>query len=400
MTYLEAVDWLYAAVPNFQRDGGSKNYKIGLEGPQSLWEHLDFPAAQIPMVHIAGTNGKGSSTHMMAAGLTAMGKRVGTFTSPHLFSFRERAKIGANLVPESFVAQWVETHKTAFEKGGYSFFELTLMLALSWFEKEQVEYIVLETGMGGRLDATNICSPELCLITNIGLDHKEWLGSTRPLIAKEKAGIIKTGVPVVVVERDAETEAVFIEQAKDSGAPLFWAEPTTYETDLSGKYQRTNISGVVSALRLLFPEYESMWSLGLQKVTELTGFFGRWSTISREPRVVCDTGHNTHAFELLVQQALAECEGKLHWVLGTANDKDSQGILSLLPKNSSFYWTSCSSPRGKDSRVLAKEAEELGLRGMSFASVMLALEAAKSNAAAEDLIFVGGSTFVVADLKL
>jgi len=400
MTYLEAVDWLYAAVPNFQRDGGNKDYKIGLEGPLQLWEELGYPGSQIPTVHVAGTNGKGSSSHMIAAGLISCGFRVGLFSSPHLFSFRERAKIGTDMVPESFVASWIQAHKSDFEKGGYSFFELTLMLSLSWFAQEGVDYIVLETGMGGRLDATNICDPEVSLITNIGLDHKEWLGDTRALVAAEKAGIIKAGVPVVVVERDEETSEVFTQTAAQKGAPLFWAAPSSYSTDLQGEYQSENVRGAASVLSLLLPEYESRWAQGLQKVQELTGLFGRWSEIQRSPRVICDTGHNPEAFKRLVAQAQRECQGKLHWVLGAAADKDSSAIIRLLPRESHFYWTSCSSPRCKTAETLGAEAQTLGRIGQEFSDVSAALSAAKAAAEKNDLIFVGGSTFVVADLQL
>lgn len=400
MIYSEAVDWLYGAVPNFQRDGGSKNYKIGLEGPKELWEKLDYPSLNIPTIHIAGTNGKGSSAHMIAAGLISGGMRVGVFSSPHLFNFRERAKIGREMVPEDFVATWVSEHETLFTAGGYSFFELTLMLALSWFEQEQVDYIVLETGMGGRLDATNIVQPEVCLITNIGLDHKEWLGDSRALVAAEKAGIIKTGVPVVVVERDDETSRVFSEQAQNVGAPLLWAEDTNATTDLHGDYQKANLKGATTILSLLLPEYKELWLLGLTRVTELTGFFGRWSEVSTSPRVVCDTGHNPEAFRQLVAQAERECTGSIHWVLGAAADKDSSGMIALLPTHSHFYWTSCSSPRCKTGEALQEEAAVLGKIGLKFESVSSALEAARKGASENDLIFVGGSTFVVADLEL
>lgn len=400
MTYIEAVNWLYAAVPNFQRDGGGKNYKIGLEGPEALWNYLDRPSDAIPTIHIAGTNGKGSSAHLISAGLQSMGCQVGVFSSPHLFNFRERAKIGTKMVPESFVAQWVSQHRSEIEQKGNSFFELTLMLAMSWFEEQKVDWIVLETGMGGRLDATNICTPEICLITNIGLDHKEWLGNTRAEIAREKAGIMKLGIPVVIVEDDPETSPAFISAANSIGAPLFWAGLFNGITDLAGGYQSLNIQGAAAVLNLLHPEFQAVWSEGFKHVNELTGFFGRWSTIGHSPRVVCDTGHNYHAFVHLVVQAERESRGRIHWILGAAIDKDSKAILSLLPKTSSYYFTSCSSPRGKEGEELAKEANILGLTSSSFTDVNSALKAAKKEAAAEDLIFVGGSTFVIADLEL
>lgn len=400
MTYTEAVDWLYAAVPNFQRDGGGKNYKIGLEGPEALWNYLGRPSDAIPTIHIAGTNGKGSSAHLISAGLQSMGCKVGVFSSPHLFNFRERAKIGSRMVPESFVAQWVSRHRGEVEEKGNSFFELTLMLAMSWFEEEKVDWIILETGMGGRLDATTICTPEICLITNIGLDHKEWLGSTRAAIAREKAGIMKFGIPVVIVENDPETSIVFIQAAKDIGAPLFWAGPFKASSDLAGEYQTLNIQGAAAVLNLLHPEFHSVWREGFKHVYDLTGFFGRWSIIGHSPRIVCDTGHNSHAFVHLVEQAERECRGRIHWILGATVEKDSKSILSLLPKSSSYYFTSCSSPRVKNGEELAKEADLLGLHSTHFTDVNSALIAAKKKAASEDLIFIGGSTFVIADLEL
>ncbi len=401
MTYDEAVQWLYSAVPNFQRDGGSKNYKIGLESPQELWSYLDFPATNIPTIHVAGTNGKGSTVHLMASGMREMGLRVGVFSSPHLFDFRERAKIGTIKVPESFVIEFVTKHQDFFTKGGYSFFELTLMLALLWFEYENVDWIILETGMGGRLDATNICRPELTLITNIGLDHEQWLGTTRAAIAAEKAGIIKPGIPAVVVQKDSETQAVFEQIAHDQKAPLFWASTFEFKSDLRGDYQKNNINGAATALGLLFPEYLELWSLGFTRVGVNTGLQGRWMIIDDLPKTVCDTGHNAHAFAELVPQAQRESEGTIHWILGSAGDKDFKKVLELLPiEGSKFYWTGSTSPRTAVPGALGELAASMGRYGNHFASVQEAWDEAKTNASPKDLIFIGGSTFVVADLVL
>jgi len=401
MTYNEAVQWLYSAVPNFQRDGGGNNYKIGLDGPQELWSYLDYPAANIPTIHVAGTNGKGSTVHLMASGMREMGLNVGVFSSPHLFDFRERAKIATNKIPKSFVAAFVTKNQGLFNQGGYSFFELTLMLALSWFEHEKVDWIILETGMGGRLDATNICQPELNLITNIGLDHEQWLGNTREAIAKEKAGIIKPGVPVVIVEKDPETKRVFEGIALDQNAPLFWASPYELKSDLTGDYQKANINGAATALDLLFPDFRTVWSLGFMRVIANTGLQGRWMRIDDQPKTICDTGHNSHAFLQIIPQVKRDCKGTIHWILGSASDKDFKKILRLLPKGKSkFYWTSTSSARTTSCEVLAQLAHELGLTGNHYYSVNEALLAAKTNALQNDLIFIGGSTFVVADLSL
>lgn len=400
MTYREAVEWLYSAVPNFQRDGGSKNYKIGLEGPQELWEYLECPGHSIPTIHIAGTNGKGSSTHLLASGMKEMGLRVGVFSSPHLFDFRERAKIGSELISKEFVAEWVSNHIEAFEERGNSFFELTMMLAMSWFELEQVDWIILETGMGGRLDATNICAPEICLITNIGLDHQQFLGKDRRTIAGEKAGIIKAGIPVVVVEKDAATQEAFIDKASHEGAPLFWANTYDLPSDLKGTYQKFNINGASQVLDLLFPESKSLWSLGFTRVAENTGFFGRWTEISSSPRVVADTGHNSAAFTFLVEQAAAECRGRQHWVLGAAADKDMRAVMELLPKDALYYWTATSNNRTLDGSALAEIGSKFGLFGHAFENVNDALEGAKLASEEDDLIIVAGSNFVIADLRL
>jgi dihydrofolate synthase/folylpolyglutamate synthase len=401
MTYDEAVQWLYSAVPNFQRDGGNKNYKIGLEGPQELWSNLGYPTTDIPTIHVAGTNGKGSTVHLMASGMREMGLRVGVFSSPHLFDFRERAKIGSTKVPESFIIEFVSQHQDFFTRGGYSFFELTLMLALGWFEEEKVDWIILETGMGGRLDATNICRPELTVITNIGLDHEQWLGTNRAAIAAEKAGIIKAGVPAVIVQKDSETQAVFERVTNDQKAPIFWASGFEFESDLRGDYQKYNINGAATALDLLFPEYQAVWSLGFARVVANTGLQGRWMIIDQEPRTVCDTGHNGHAFSELVPQVQRECEGTIHWVLGSAGDKDFKKVLELLPiEGSKFYWAASTSPRTAAPEVLGELAASMGRYGNHFSTVQEAWSAAKNNSKPKDLIFIGGSTFIVSDLAL
>ncbi len=399
MTYEQAVQWLFDAVPNFQRDGGTKDYKIGLEGPLSLWEELNFPGKTIPTIHVAGTNGKGSTVHLLASGMKEMGLRVGVFSSPHLFDFRERAKIGTELVPENYVCQFVETNKDFFTAGGFSFFELTTMLALSWFEQEAVDWIVLETGMGGRLDATNICLPELSVITNIGLDHTQWLGTTLSAIASEKAGIIKEGVPVIIGEKHTDTKEVFTKQARAKNAPLFWSVPLDITTDLRGSYQLFNSNTAATALSLLFPQERALWELGFSRVVENTGLQGRWQQIGSNPTIICDTGHNEHALKHIVKQA-HEVANHVHWVLGMAADKDHAAALKVFSKTDSFYWTSTRSPRTLDSAALAEIAQISGYEGTAHSNVEEALNAAIKHAKEDDLIFVGGSTFVVADLNL
>lgn len=399
MTYAQAVQWLFDAVPNFQRDGGTKDYKIGLEGPLTLWEELNVPGKTTPTIHVAGTNGKGSTAHILASGMKEMGLRVGVFSSPHLFDFRERAKIGTTLVPEDYVCQFVETNKDFFTAGGFSFFELTTMLALSWFEQEAVDWIILETGMGGRLDATNICLPELTIITNIGLDHTQWLGNTLGAIASEKAGIMKDGVPVIIGEKHAETQEVFKRHARAKNAPLFWSAPLDIATDLTGNYQVFNSNTAATALSLLFPEERALWELGFSRVIQNTGLQGRWQQIGDNPIIICDTGHNEHALKQIVKQA-HEAANHVHWVLGMAADKEHAKALNVFPKTDSFYWTSSSSLRTIDSVALAEIALTSGYHGAAYSNVQEALNTAIKHAKADDLIFVGGSTFVVADLKI
>lgn len=399
MTYIQAVQWLFDAVPNFQRDGGTKDYKIGLEGPMALWEELNFPGKTIPTIHVAGTNGKGSTAHVIASGMKEMGLRVGVFSSPHLFNFRERAKIGTELVPEDYVCQFVETNKEFFTAGGFSFFELTAMLALSWFEREAVDWIILETGMGGRLDATNICLPELTIITNIGLDHTQWLGNTLDAIAAEKAGIMKEGVPIIIGEQHQDTKEVFTRYARIKNAPLFWSATFDIATDLSGNYQLFNSNTAATALSLLFPEERALWELGFSRVIQNTGLQGRWQQIGANPNIICDTGHNEHALKHIVKQA-HEVANHVHWVLGMASDKEHGRVLNVFPKTDSFYWTSSSSPRTIDSAALAEIALTSGYHGAAYFNVQEALNTAIKHAKEDDLIFVGGSTFVVADLNI
>ena len=399
MTYEQTVQWLFDALPNFQKDGGTKNYKIGLEGPMTLWEELSFPGKTIPTIHIAGTNGKGSTAHLIASGMKEMGLRVGMFSSPHLFDFRERAKIGTALVPKDYVCQFIESNKDFFTAGGFSFFELTTMLALSWFEQEAVDWIVLETGMGGRLDATNICLPELTVITNIGLDHTQWLGTTLGAIAAEKAGIMKEGIPVIIGEKHPDTKKVFTKYARTKNAPLFWSTPFDIATDLRGNYQVFNSNTAATALSLLFPEERALWELGFSRVTQNTGLQGRWQQIGSNPKVICDTGHNEHALKYIVRQAHEESK-HVHWVLGMAADKEHAKTLNLFPKTDSFYWSSSHSPRTIDAAALAEIAMGSGYHGSVHSSVEEALNTAIKHAKEDDLIFVGGSTFVVADLNI
>lgn len=403
MNYAEAVQWLFDAVPNFQRDGGSKDYKIGLDKPAELWERLGRPGGNIPTIHIAGTNGKGSTCHMIAAGLWSLGNRVGLFSSPHLFSFRERAKIGRELVSEEFVASFISNHQILFERKGYSFFEISLMLALSWFEQERVDWIILETGMGGRLDATNICAPKICGITNIGLDHTQYLGDTKAKIAAEKGGIIKPHVPVVIGQKDAETVEVFETIAAHRQAPLLWSKEMDVWTDLPGSFQKDNVNIAGTILEYLYPNDQEIWQQGFKKVVEKTGLQGRWQVLSSRPVVICDTGHNLMAFEQIVKEILKLNWQMVHWILGMSSDKSHQevfNLLSAIPGVHQFYWVSTESPRCLSAEVLSEKAKRSGLTGRIFSNVNEAKKQALSEANEDDVIFIGGSNFVVADLTL
>lgn len=402
MTYSGAVKWLFDQVPNYQKDGPDKDYKIGLDAPRALWWHLGQPAKDIPKIHIAGTNGKGSTTAFTVSALMELGYRVGAFTSPHLFSFRERARIGAEEVPKEFVAQFVASHKGYLEEEGYSFFEITLMIALSWFAYEGVDYIVLETGLGGRLDATNICSPKLTLISNIGLDHTQFLGETRTAIAAEKAGIMKSGIKCIISEMDEETLPVFERVASQKNATLHFIDHSiqTKPSPLKGEHQSRNQRLAFTAVRMLTGA-TGFEEKAAENVLIRSGLKGRWQQIGFEPTVICDTGHNKEAFIQLVPMAVTQVgEGKLHWVLGMASDKDPKGVLELIPSDGSFYWANAKSTRVAKASHIKREAAALGLHGNCYRNVKSALAAAVSAAEPNDLIFVGGSTFVVADLKL
>jgi dihydrofolate synthase/folylpolyglutamate synthase len=386
----------------YQKSGKSA-YTAKLDNIQSLAKHLQHPEQQFKSIHIAGTNGKGSSSHMLASILQEAGYRVGLYTSPHLKDFRERIRINGKPVDRKFVIAFITRHRAYFENSHLSFFEMTVGMAFDYFAKKKVDIAIIEVGMGGRLDSTNIIIPEVALITNIGLDHTDILGETLEAIAHEKAGIIKEGIPVVVSETQEETKDVFKSIATHRHAPLVFADQLThrvYLTDLLGNYQPRNVRGVLGVLQQLrgFKVQQQHIVEGLKHVVENTGLKGRWQLLGTRPTVVCDTAHNAEGLGLVIDQILQQKFKGLHLVLGFVKEKKLEGVMPLLPKNAVYYFCRPRITRGLDEKVLRQFAAGYGLQGKAYSSVRKALAAAKRNASAEDFIFVGGSNFVVAEV--
>jgi len=403
MNYQETIDWLFAQLPMYQRVGGA-NYKIDLEKTHVLMDLLHHPENKFKSIHVAGTNGKGSVSHMCASALQEKGLKVGLYTSPHLKDFRERIKINGEMISEEAVIRFVEKYKSTFVKLELSFFEMTVGMAFDYFASQKVDIAVVEVGMGGRLDSTNVITPLVSVITNIGLDHTQFLGNWLAKIAAEKAGIIKGKVPVVVGRKHAETTSVFEESARYKRAALLFAEEQkrpNITSDLQGIYQKENKQTAYYALQLL-PEAlrPTLTELkkGFENVVKNTGLLGRWQTLSESPLTICDTGHNEDGLKMVLEQIAQTPYKNLHMVWGMVNDKDVSVVLKMLPKNATYYFTKPSIPRGLGEDVLYEEAQKQSLIGKKYATVNEALKAAQNNAASEDLIFVGGSTFVVAEV--
>ncbi|MDX1333951.1 MAG: folylpolyglutamate synthase/dihydrofolate synthase family protein [Robiginitalea sp.] len=386
----------------YQRKGAAA-YNAKLQPSIDFAAYLGDPHRKFKSIHVAGTNGKGSSSHMLASILQEGGYKVGLYTSPHLKDFRERIRINGLPVSKHYVIGFVQRHRKYFQAHPLSFFEMTVGMAFEYFEREAVDIAVIEVGLGGRLDSTNIITPQISLITNIAYDHMEFLGDTLPEIAREKAGIIKPGVPVVISETQPETQPVFQQIARERQAPIYFAEAMDlpeYPTSLLGAYQRKNVRGVLTTLKTLdnFGVSESQIKKGLKRVVENTGLLGRWQTLGEHPKIICDTAHNREGLELVIRQLLEQPFDRLHMVLGFVREKPLEKLLPLFPKNASFYFARPDIPRGLDADILKAEAEKQGMRGIAFSSVENALKAAKQAAAPEDLIFVGGSTFTVAEV--
>src|SRR5690554_603440 len=389
----------------FQRVGGSA-YKPDLTNTLSLAAYLGNPHLQFKSIHVAGTNGKGSTSSMLASVLQEAGYKVGLYTSPHLRDFRERIKINGQEIPEEFVCDFMLQHKAFFESHNLSFFEMTVGLAFDFFAKEKVDLAVIEVGMGGRLDSTNIITPLISVITNIGLDHTQFLGTTLTEIAFEKAGIIKPNIPVVVGEYTTETRRVFEKKATETHSEIYFASDLISETpksDLLGVYQQKNKKTVLQTIKVLqknnyFDISEDNITNGLLNIVKNTGLLGRWQVLQENPKIICDTAHNKHGLETVLEQLLLEQFDRLHIVLGAVNDKDLDSVLPLLPPNAIYYFCKPNVPRGLEALVLQEKAVDFSLIGKAYPSVSFALRQAKKNASETDLIFVGGSTFVVAEV--
>ena len=428
MNYNEVLKYLYSQLPMFQRQGKIA-YRAKLDISMQMDDYFGFPHKNFKSVHIAGTNGKGSVAHILASVFQEAGFRTGLYTSPHLKDFRERIRVNGVLVPESKVIDFVKQNKELLEKIEPSFFEMSVALALKYFSDEEVDIAVIETGMGGRLDSTNIITPVLSVITNIGMDHSIYLGNNLEKIAYEKAGIIKPGVPVVVGETSKETDQVFISKARETCSEIVFADRNfsseyslmsldgfqvmniekkggegypELKIDLNGIYQRRNVITTLQVVEKLNEiefkiSHESLYK-GMRLVRKSTGLRGRWEVIDNDPLIVCDTGHNREGLILVIEQIRQTAWKNLHIVIGMVNDKDLTDILPLFPVEANYYFCRPDIPRGLDSNILKDEAAGYKLAGESYGTVKAALDAAKKEAGKQDMIFVGGSTFVVAEV--
>lgn len=415
MNYQETIEYLFNSTPVFEKIG-AKAYKPGLQTTFALDEHFGHPHQKYKTIHIAGTNGKGSSSHTLAAILQSQGYKVGLYTSPHLVDFRERIRVNGECVPEQYVIDFVEENRAFFEPLHPSFFELTTAMALKYFAEQKVDYAVIEVGLGGRLDCTNIITPILSIITNISFDHTQFLGNTLAEIAGEKAGIIKPGVPVVIGEYLPETRTVFEKKAKSENAPILFAqdfdadhlessENCDVDMELKGSYQERNKKTILAALHILRQKLaisDEAIREGFAHVCELTGLRGRWEKLNDAPLTICDTGHNLAGWSYLAPQINAVKAETKHIVFGMVDDKDVAHVLQLLKEKMEnrvkYYWTQPSTKRAIPVEKLSELALKLGLHGSLYHSVKEAYNAALKNAEKDDFVFVGGSSYVVADL--
>jgi dihydrofolate synthase/folylpolyglutamate synthase len=421
MNYTDSLQYLYDRLPVFHRVGGAA-YKPGLDNTIRLMTALHNPQLRYRTIHVAGTNGKGSVSHFLAAILQSAGYKTGLYTSPHLVDFGERIRVNGKMIEKQYVINFVEQHRNLFADIEPSFFEATMTMAFDYFAHCEVDIAVVEVGLGGRLDSTNIISPELSVITNISLDHVAFLGDTLEKIAGEKAGIIKTNTPVIIGEALPETRTVFEQKALEMKAPLFFAEEGIkinfveyienkmrviddvgkyYLAGLNGLYQLKNIATVLTAVEQLnqlgFDISASELMHGLENVVEITGLQGRWQVLQKNPTVLADTGHNVGGIRFIVEQLKSQTYKTLHVVIGMVNDKDVSTVLALLPADAKYYFTQADIMRALPSEELMQKAESVGLKGMSFLSVNEAVNIALKNADENDLVFIGGSNFVVGE---
>ncbi|MFD1160794.1 MULTISPECIES: bifunctional folylpolyglutamate synthase/dihydrofolate synthase [Hwangdonia] len=404
MTYQDTLNWMFSQLPMYQKQGKTA-FKKDLSNTLKLAEHLDHPEHKFKSIHVAGTNGKGSTSHMLASILQEGGYKVGLYTSPHLKDFRERIKVNGKVVSKQFVIGFIKRNKAFFETHPLSFFEMTVGMAFDYFSKAQVDIAVIEVGLGGRLDSTNIITPEVSVITNIGFDHTQFLGNTFDAIAFEKGGIIKPHIPVVIGETQQETKPVFQALAKANNSEIVFADKEitqVLKSDLLGSYQSKNIKTVIQTVKALqkkgYKISEKNIKQGLSQVVKNTGLLGRWQTLNDSPKVVCDTGHNREGLQYVMQQLLNEKFNALHIVFGVVNDKDLSTIVDLLPKSAIYYFCKPDIPRGMDAHKLKAEFNKHHLKGEAYNSVNEAYQTAFKQAGLSDFIFVGGSTFVVAEI--
>jgi dihydrofolate synthase/folylpolyglutamate synthase len=427
MNYQEVIEFMFNSLPMYQRVGAAA-YKANLDNTLAFDKITGSPHKKYKTIHIAGTNGKGSVSHSLASILQEAGYKTGLYTSPHLTDYRERIRVNGKKIEESFITEFINSHKNFIKNVKPSFFEMSVALAFKYFELQQVEVAVIEVGMGGRLDSTNIILPELSVITNIGLDHTQFLGNSLAEIAGEKAGIIKQNIPVVIGERQKETEEVFLKKAKEKNSKISFASDNyackilnsnlkysnfevekktsdksyTLNFNLSGKYQEKNLATILETVDNLrnqgFCISDENLKQGLENLIKNTGFHGRWETLSTEPLTICDTGHNKEGLSYTIEQLLSLEFKKLRFVLGFVNDKNVNEVLKLFPKNAEYYFCKAQIPRALDEKILLEKANLVSINGKSFENVSSAYHAAKKDADKNDVIFIGGSTFVVADL--
>lgn len=437
MNYSETLNWMFNKLPMYQRIGAAA-YKADLNTTIEILNYLKNPQDNFKTIHVAGTNGKGSTSHSLASVFQEAGYKTGLYTSPHLRDFRERIRINGEMIPENDVVTFIEKHKSKLEELELSFFEMTVAMAFDYFSKEKVDIAIIEVGMGGRLDSTNVINPELSIITNISLDHVKFLGETEEIIAAEKAGIIKPGVTVVIGETQKGSEKVFIQTAKEKNSPIYFADQliecrfnnsnsleynnidiykkssdngqqTTDETlylknlhfPLLGDYQKKNLATVICAIDLLKDKFrlnDEHIHNGLKNVVDNTSLMGRWQIVNKRPLAIADTGHNVAGINEVIRQLKNTKFENLHFVLSVVNDKDIDGILELLPKYAEYYFCKADIPRGLDANILAEKARKCGLKGEVYESVKRAYQSACDNAKEGDLVFVGGSNFTVAEV--
>ena len=400
MSYKKTLDYLFSRLPIYQRNGVIA-YKKDINNIISATKILKNPHKKFRSIHIAGTNGKGSIAHMLSSIFQEAGYKVGLYTSPHLKDFRERIKINGKMINQKKVIDFVKKYKYDFEKINLSFFEFTVALAFNYFAKEKIDIGIIETGLGGRLDSTNIIHPELSIISNIGIDHTNLLGNTIEKIAKEKAGIIKSNTPIIIGRNQKKIRNILIDVANKKNTTLKYSSPHNYQTDLNGNYQKENINTVVTAILEL---QKVGWKIknkdiqnGLLNTKKNTGILGRWQKLKEKPLIICDIAHNKDGINAIIKQLKKQKYNNLHIVFGTVNDK-SLDILSFLPKDAKYYFCKPNIPRGLDEVILQNSASKQKLKGKCYNSVKNALKAAKINANKEDLIFIGGSTFIVAEI--